>query len=189
MASRGKQNRRKLGPDAVPPTPEQMRDAFLLEPVHDRTPAGGLNLRGVAYRRRPMIDVLYEAGAFTESQHKALRHFRHHADMAERSPVADSLCTERGGNGNGASFNTLNACFITSACERAAGSLADILRAVVVRDQSLSQWAMEKFGSVERQRQRGSKVISIFEPKRKALEIAKLDIRMAAARVEAELAA
>lgn len=188
MASRAKARRAKTA-DIIAPPLEQMRDAFLVEPVHDRTPNGGLNLKGMAYRRRPMIDILYEAGAFTESQHKALRHFRHHFDMIDASPVRDSLNRERGGSGNGFSFSALNAAYIVSACEQAVGSLADILRAVVIDDQSLSQWAMAKFGSSERRRQHRGREITVIEPKPGTLEIAKFDIRMAAVRVEAELAA
>lgn len=187
MASR----RGKKIADIMPPTPEQMSAGqFSVEPITDRQPGGRFVTIGSAYRRRPMIDVLYAAGTFTESQHRALRHFRHHYDMIDCSPTTDSLCIERGGGcGEGHSFSALNAAYIAGACERAAGSLADILRAVVIYDQSLSQWAMEKYGAVERRRQHRGKTISVLEPPRKALDIVRLEIRMAAKRVEAELAA
>lgn len=174
----------------IGPTLEQMSgSAFCVEPVHDRTATGGIDLKGTAYRRRPMIEVLYEASVLSMGQLKALRHYRHHADLADRSPTRDSLCLQRGGSGAGMTVATLNAVRLVADVEAAAGTLADILRAVVVYDTSLSQWAMNRGGSIERQATRRGKSVTLLEPKRGALEIAKLEIRMAAVRVEAELAA
>jgi hypothetical protein len=179
---------KKKGDDIAAPPPEQAA-AFQVDTVYDRTPSGGLNLKGTAYRRRPMIEILFDTGALSESELKALRHYRHHADIADRSLIRDSLCLQRGGNGGGPTMTTVNAIRVAADCERAAGELLDILRAVVVYDKSLSQWAIDQAGALETRREKRGKVAVSFEPRRKALEIAKLEIRMAAKRVEAELAA
>lgn len=170
--------------EIVGPTPEQASGAaFALEDVTDKRHGGGSITIGKAYRRRPMIDVLFAADVLDVEGYKALRHYRHHADIADRSLVRDSLCLQRGGSGDGPTITTLNAVAVVRDCEAAAGSLVDILRAVVVYDQSLSQWAMGRAGSVE-ERHKGKVQI---KPRRRALEEAKMDIRMAAKRVQAEL--
>lgn len=165
------------------PTPEQMASGnFSLDPITDRRPGGTTVVIGKAYRRKPMIDTLAAQGVISDSELKALRHYRHHADLADKSPLRDSLCiTRTHGAGDGPSHNLLNAMQVTGACERAAASLADILRAVAVYDKSLSQWAIERSGGLDD----GGRV----KPKQKALAVAKLEFQMAARRVEAELAA
>lgn len=174
------------GKGEITAPPAEQLAAFAIESVHERTASGGLNLMGVAYRRRPMIDILRDL--FTEPQYKALRHYRHHADIADRSPFRDSLCLQRGGSGS-PTITTLNAVRVVTDCESAAGQLAGILRAVVVNDMSLSQYAIQLAGAVEQRRERRGRVFCQLEPRRKALERARLEIRMAAVRVEAELAA
>lgn len=159
------------------PTPEQAA-AFQLSDITDRVNGASIRL-GKAYKRRPMIDVLFGRSMFSEAEYKALRHYRHHADIADRSPLKDSLNKQRYGGGTGPTVELLNACRVRDDCERAAGRLRDILRAVVVYDLSLSQWAMTQSGSI----QDGIRL----KPKAKALLIAQLDIRLVAKRVQAEL--
>lgn len=185
-----KRGRRQRDAGIIGPPAEQLAGAaFTIEDVTDKSRGGGTITIGKAYRRQRMIDVLAASGAISEIEHRALRHYRHHADLADRSLVRDSLCLQRGGAGAGMTLTTLNAVRVRDDLERAAGTLADILRAVAVYDMSLSQWAMNASGSIERQAERRGKPITLLEPKRKALEIAKLEIRIAAQRVEAELAA
>ena len=171
------------------PTNEQRADgSFDLLDVVDKLPGGTSVSIGKAYRRRPMIDTLAEQGVFTAAEHKALKHYRHHADIADRSPTRDSLNMQRtGGSGTGPTVEMLNAVRVRGDCERAAGSLADILRAVVVDDMSLSQWAMRRGGSVETHRVRKGKSETTVEPKSGAVKIARLEIKAAAQRVQAEL--
>lgn len=174
--------------DITPPTPEQLRRAvFEVEDVVDKRRGGGTVTIGKAYKRRPMVDVLALQGMFSDAEYKALKHYRHCADTADRSPLRDSLNRQRGGSGEEPADVVLMAASIAGQCERAAGSLAPILRAVIVDDKSLSEWAMEQRGSVEVCRTRRGKRVCTPEPKRKALEIAQLEIKMAAKRVEAEL--
>jgi hypothetical protein len=173
----------------VEPTREQMRDgAFALSDIVDRSPNGRMIEIGTAYRRRPQIDILAAQGLLNSDELKALHHYRHHADLIERSPVRDSLCLMRG-HGNGPTITTLNAAFIVREIEAAVGSLVDILRAVVVDDVSLSQWAIRRHGSYEKTRVRRGRPETTIEPKDRALGIARLEMKIAASRVAAELAA
>jgi hypothetical protein len=172
----------------VEPTREQMRDgAFALSDIVDRSPNGRMIEIGTAYRRRPQIDILAAQGLLNSDELKALHHYRHHADLIERSPVRDSLCLMRG-HGNGPTITTLNAAFIVREIEAAVGSLVDILRAVVVDDVSLSQWAIRRAGALEVRRQRQGRVVTQLEPRQRALAIAKLEMKIVAQRVASELA-
>src|SRR5688572_2345557 len=171
-------------PDIEAPTQEQQAGGvFAIEDVLDRTPGGAAISIVKAYRRTPMIKILLASHVISYEDWKALNHYRHHADLADRSPIRDSLCLQRGGRGNGPTISTLHAIRVRDDCERAAGSLADILRMIVVYDWSLSQWAMHRHGSVEKRRPRGNRI----EPTAKAMEIARLEIRIAASRVRGEL--
>ena len=177
--------------EVLAPPPEQMKAGeFELQEIVDRSPSGRMLAIGKAYRRRPMVAILYEQGLFSQAEYKALRHYRHHADIADRSPLRDSITTlmrVAGGTGAGPSVEMLNAIRVRDDCERAAGSLRDILRAIVVDDLSLSQWAMSKAGATERCEQRKGRRICWMVPSKKALAVAKLEITIVARRVQAEL--
>ena len=175
--------------DIVEPTPEQMRGAvFDLATIVDKGRGGAVVRIGKAFRRRPMIEILWRDGVLSEDEYKALGHYRHHADIADRSPLRDSLVAQRGaGSGMGPTVAVLNARRVRDDCERAAGSLADILRAVVVYDCSLSQWAMATSGAIEERYDRKGKTVVQLKPRRAALQQARLEIVVAAQRVQAEL--
>lgn len=164
--------------------PVEQIGAFTFEQLTERG-----QVIGKVYRRKPMIDVLKGKGVISEREWTALHHYRHHADIANRSLIRDSLNRQiRGGNGD-PTKKLMNALQIVRDCESAVGTLLDILRAVVVDDVSLSQWAIAKAGAVEQRRERAGKTVVSIEPRQKALAIARLEIKMAAGRVEAELAA
>jgi hypothetical protein len=175
--------------DIVGPTEQQMaRASFeLVDTV--RKNEGKSIIIGKAYRRQRMLETLSMMGMFSNAECKALFNYRHAADQVERSLTKDSLNIVVVGSTDGDCTFTARASAVdlTADCERAAGSLARILRAVIVEDLSVSEWAMRVGGSVERPRSKGKGVV--IEPKRKAFDIAKLDIKMAAQRVQAELSA
>jgi hypothetical protein len=185
---------RKKPVEICSPTAEQMKAGqFQVGDIVDREGGRSMTI-GKAYRRVPMIDTL--RAMFSEPEWKALHHYRHHAMVADKSPVRDSLCIQRqGGSGGGTTVEMLNAVRVTADCERAAGQLVDILRAVVIEDLSLSEWAMRQAGGLDVRREKKDqagnvlRVTTTIEPRRKALEIAQLEIKMVAKRVEAELAA
>lgn len=178
-------------PEAIPPTPEQAnRGEFTIGDVVDKGANGVSITLGKAYRRKPMIDTLHEQGLFSDDEYKALKHYRHHADIADKSPLRDSLLNLgriSTGSGNGPTITTLNAIRVRDDVERAAGTLVDILRAVVVDDVSLSEWCVRRGQSSEKCRNKPSGRVCKIEANAKALDIAKLEIQLAAKRVQAEL--
>lgn len=176
--------------EAAAPPPEQARDgAFQMQDIVDRRPGGAFVTVGTAHRRIPMIDRLRAEGLFTTEEHKALAHYRHHANLVDGSLTRDSLAPRSGGGGDGRSIIYLNACALVSQVEAAAGQLAGILRALVVDDVSPSQWAIARHGGIERNRRRKGGPQTCIEPRPKHLAIARMEMKMAAQRVEAELAA
>jgi hypothetical protein len=195
MAKANKKPRasRRKSLEIAGPTPEQMEGGcFVLEDVTDKRDGGGTINLGKAYRRKPMIQTLAEQGLFSDAEYKALKHYRHHADLADRSLVRDSLGKQAGGSGgsgNGPTIEMLNAVRITTDCEAAAGSLKDILRAVAVDDMSLSQWAIKRSGGIDDCATKNGQTVCRIKPRQKALAIAKLEIKMVAKRVESELSA
>jgi len=181
--ARGRKAEKRI--DAIPPTREQELQAeYRLEPITERG-----QVIGTAYRKRPMIDILHERGVLDEPLYKALKHYRHHADIADKSPIRDSLTNwmPKASGGTGPGIELLNAIRVRDDCERAAMGLVDILRAVVVDDMSLSQWAMNKHGASEHCRTKGSSVVCVMEPSAKALKLARYEIIIAAQRVKSEL--
>lgn len=189
---RMKPKRRKKLADIATPTPEQMRSgSFELADILDKQSNGRTLAIGKAYRRRPMIETLHGQGLLSDAEYRALKHYRHHADCADRSPTKDSLasavCPIRGGSGDGPSRTLLHAQQVRDDCERAAGSLVDILRAVVVEDLSLSDWAIRSAGGLDQCRERKGRRVCTVEPRKHALDIARLEIKIAAGRVQAEL--
>ncbi len=175
-----------MAKEILAPAAEQLA-AFELAEIVDKRRGGVTVTLGKAYRRRRMIDVLRETGLLSADEHKALSHYRHHADIADRSPLRDSIATLLmvRGSGDEPSLLILNAMRVRDDCEKAAGSLRGILRAVVVDDVSLSQWAIADGGGVEVQR--ADRKGTTIRPLHSKLKRAKLDIQMAAKRVMAEL--
>jgi hypothetical protein len=172
-------------PKIAQPTPEQ-HDAFRLVDVTDKKGATDIRI-GKAYRRVVQIVALHGQHILDEAQFKALFHYRHHAILADRSPLKDSLNKSPGGGDGSPTVEILNACRVRDDCERAAGALVDILRAVAVDDLSLAQWAIHQGGAIEKREVRKGKPVSYLRPRGKFLHIAQLEITMAAIRVKNEL--
>lgn len=178
-------------PDIIGPTPEQAkRSGYDLGPIVDKA-ANGRNVElGKAYRKVRVLEDLFGKGLFSTEEYKALTHYRHHADIADKSPLRDSILTLgriSTGSGDGPTMTTLNAIRTRNDCEAAAGQLVDILRAVIVDDVSLSQWCIDRGHSIEKCRERKNGRCCKIEAKEGALRIAQLEIKMAAGRVMAEL--
>lgn len=175
--------------EVVSPTEQQAENAvYELHDIVDRSAARNIVI-GKAFRRRPMVDILAQQGLFSTAEYKALRAYRHFASVADRSPLRDSLNRQRGHGSGDIGAELATAIRVTTDAERAAGSLRDILRAVIVHDISLSQWAMEHYGSVDKCRDYKGQKVCRPAPRQKCLEIVRLEIQMAAKRVESEIAA
>jgi hypothetical protein len=170
------------------PTPEQAaRSRYELGDIVDKDKNGRTVEIRKAYTKVRVLEALNAQGLFSEAEYKALAHYRHHADIADKSPLRDSLLNlgrVSTGSGNGPTITTLNAIRVRDDCDRAAGSLVDILRAVIVDDTSLSQWCISRGHSSEKYRPKRGWAI---EAKDAALRIAQVEIKMVAKWVQAEL--
>ena len=71
----------------------------------------------------------------------------------------------------------------TGRIERDLGQLVDIARAVAVDDKSLSQWCIDKHGGRERYDGNGRFVAIVPICEKRHMEIARLELRMAARRI------
>jgi hypothetical protein len=187
--SRRKAMATKVKDEPMSPTPEQMaRGRYEVGDVLDKQANGRTLVIGKALRRRPMVSILAEKGYFTDREFKVLDLYRHSADTVARSPIPDSLNRERfGGHGDGPSAAYITALGIVEECEKAAGSLAGILRAIIVDEKSLNEWTIDRYGGVERCRQRGTKEVCVIEPRAAHLAMARFEIKLAARRVEEEV--
>lgn len=183
MAKRKQKQKPRI--EGYTPTPEQI-EAF------EQTWQLADGQRALAYRRVPVIVTLANAGKLSKRQFDGLARYRDVAVADDRSPLPDSV--GRLGEVRGGSIDLLPPAALRTAqelgyLERELGSLRAIARAIAVDDVTPSQWAMTLSGSVMRERTLGRKVITWFEPRRKALNMAMLEIRMAGERLAAAIGA
>lgn len=171
----------KIVIDIVEPTAEQMdRDEYELSPITERG-----QVIGAAFKKRRQLERLFQADVITPSEYKALLHYRQYADMADRSLVCDSLdrhMPQAASSGELPPY-ILDARFRTGQFEAAAGSLADMLREIVVNDVALTRWVIENVRSYEA----FEKGRMILKARPDDVEIAKLGMRIVARRVMAEI--
>ena len=132
----------------------------------------------------PPIDTLLANDKITEDEHRALTYYRDQADMANLSPLKDSLNKSvSGGGGQGLSAAVTSAILATARIERDMGQLSDIARAVAVDDLSLNQWCIRKHGGRERYDSKGRFVCIVPVREVKNVKIATMELRMAAHRI------
>lgn len=183
MARRTRAKRKVV--EVMAPTEAQMaRDVFKLERQTERGQVGG-----EVYRKVRQLEHLLSADIITPDESKALSVYRMYADIAERSLTKDSLdkALPRGSGDGTIPPSILNARRMAGIYEAAAGSLCDIMRAVIWEDRSLSQWAIDQAGGIEDCKIKDGVRVCRIKPHQKAFAIAKLEIRMAARRVLAEI--
>lgn len=133
------------------PTPEQAsRVEYLRATVHSEM---GQTL-GFAYQRRPLFETMAARGGIAPDELMALRHYRTLFDRCERSPTKS--CLNIGAGGSGATpFHELahtagsimDARRRLAACDRVLGPYLSTMRGLVLQDRSLSEMAIERFGS------------------------------------------
>ena len=164
----------------VPPTEAAMQKAAFVR-------------AGVAYRRVPPIDILRVATdandrpKLSERQHKALSHYRDRYALARGSEVQSCLKGAIPGcGGDGPSGAVLRARAEVAYLDRELGTLRDIAAAVAGCDITLSQWAIDKCGALERKDAKGR---SRIEAKPHALKRALAEIKMAGERLDAAIEA
>lgn len=158
----------------TPPTDEQMRQ-------------GNFASAGMAYRRTPMIDTLFDAGKISESEHRRLTHYRDQEAVAEQSLTKSCLDVRvRGGIGNmPISALVLSAQLEVGRIERDLGSLRGITRSIAIDDWSLSQWCCARYGSREKYDKHGRFVAIVPINERSNMRTALLELRFAAGRIVA----
>lgn len=165
----------------------RVRTSLVVEPTPEQMGKSAFHRVGLAYRKVAVIDLLLEQGKLTNRQHGGLARYRDIANEAERSETSCSLDFSVRGGGEGLPHFGVRMNLELARLQRELGSLRAIVHAITVRDISVSQWAMEQSGSVERQRGIGEKIVRWFEPRRKAHEIAMLELRMAGERLAAAI--
>jgi hypothetical protein len=187
---RGKKKRPALAILGEEPTPELMaRGEFRQGGVW----ATGANERsGLAYRRVPVIDTLFNANQLTASEYDALTYYRDQALRAEDDTAEDGTLAPARimGGGGGAPGSRIPAKLVftpaiaeTGRIERELGALLDIARAIAVDDLSLTQWCISKHGGRERYDGKGKFVAVVPINEKRHVEMARLELKMAARRI------
>jgi len=129
----------------------------------------------------PPIDTLRDAGKLTDDQHRALTYYRDQADMANRSPIKDSLNkTVGGGSEFGLSAAVVSALLTVARIEKDMGSVRDIARAIAVDDMSLTAWCVKRHGGRERYDGKGRFVAVVPIREEACMKQALLELRYAA---------
>lgn len=139
---------------------------------------------GPAVKVIPPIETLYSTGKINERQFQGLARYADIAHAAERSEIKSNIDFSVYGTGEGLPHFGVRMNIELGRLERdlAGHNLLHITRAICVREISASQWAMEQNGPVMRERKaKGDdlKMIRWYEPRRKDLDIALLEIRYA----------
>lgn len=128
----------------------------------------------------PPIDTLYRAKKLTERQYKGLARYADVANASERSEIRSNIDFSVRGDGEGLPHFGVRMTLELDRMDRALKHLREIAHAVCVKEQSVSQYAMDKGGSVMRERQTtGRKFVRWYEPKRMQLMIAMIEIQSA----------
>ena len=134
--------------DIVAPTDAQLaRDEYTLE----KTPGETWMRNAVHYRKERQLEAIHKRGLITQNQYRALAHYRHHADIVDRSLTRDSLTMgmPSGGGSDGLPFEGVNAQQVLAPINASLGALADMAQKVLVLDMSLDEYAMAQHGSHE----------------------------------------
>ncbi len=152
------------------PTPEQRAKGLF---VQGGNLATATNERaGLAYRRKPVIDVLRDEHKLTQRQHDGLARYRVVALAAERSELKSCIDFSVRGNGEDRRHFGLRMNIELGKLETDLRGLLHIARAVAVEDETLSGWAVRQCGGKE-------SVRGVIEPTPPAFNRAWLDLRMA----------
>lgn len=186
MAKR-KQAKRPAPISDTAPTPEQMNAGEFRQGGNMAT---SLTERaGLAYRRIPVIDTLWNSGQLTEGEYAALAHYRNQASQAEDDVASQSTLSAdkiMGGSHGGyipAMLIATPAIIETGRIEADLGSLRDIARAIAVDDYSLSQWCIGKHGGREKYDSSGKIVAIVPAGDKRNVELARLELKTAAGRI------
>jgi len=164
-------------------TPERQRmvASRIMDAVRDGKPMeGGYKSRCII----PPIRQMHNAGFLNDDEYRALAYYADQAQLAERSPLKDSLNRDRGGSGDGElSASVVSAILETARIERDLAALRDIAQAVAVREITIAQWCIERHGGRERYDGKGKLVAIVPYSETKNVALARQDLKMAAHRI------
>lgn len=178
---KAKRKKRPATEQRFGPTPEQLGHGR-----YDSVTVRTERAAAVAFRRIAMIDTLKDQGVLSDTEHKALAYYRDQAQMAERSPLKSCLDQSKGSGDTLALPAAITSAIIATArIERDMGQLADIARAIAVDDKSISQWCIDKHGGRERYNSAGKFVAMVPIAEKRVIDIARLELKMAAHRIVA----
>ncbi len=159
------------------------------EPTSEQLANGDYHRELMTYRRTPVIRTLLATGKISQRQFNGLARYADIANLADRSELRSCIDFSVRGNGDGFDPFGIRTNIELGRLERVLGALRPIAHAVAVRDVTLAQWAIQRAGSVMRDRTVGAKIVTWFEPRRSAAKIALVDIRFAGERLAAEIGA
>jgi hypothetical protein len=145
---------------------------------------------GPAVKVIPPIETLYSTGKINERQFQGLARYADIANAAERSEIKSNIDFSVYGTGEGLPHfgvrMRIELGLLMKALEHQ--NLKDIAHAICVREISVSQWAMERSGSVMRERlAQGGKIVRWYEPRKMAHRIALYELQEAADRLAKEI--
>tara|TARA_R110000772_G_scaffold89304_3_gene185147 strand:+ start:1300 stop:1836 length:537 start_codon:yes stop_codon:yes gene_type:complete len=154
-----------------------------IKPTDARLAHNDAESAGPAVRMKPTIDTLYRAGKLSVAQLEALRRY---ADTAsDRSEVKSNMDFSVSGNGEGLPHFGVRMNRELDRMNAALGGTRWTAYAICVRGLSLSAWAMERCGSVARQRLTdGGKIVRWFEPRKSVWDAALLELQAAGDRLD-----
>ena len=169
-----------------------------VRPTPEREAANDFEGAGAAYRVVPVIDTMLKAKRpehrLTQAQYDALKHYRDTAHRAEDDVAQSSpLDAERimGGVSSSPSGGAIPVVLLSTPAIRECreieanlGSLLALARAVAVNDWTLTRWAIETSGGREQQRDGR---VDIVPRNPKAVDMARMELRFAAARIRPNL--
>lgn len=166
----------------------------MIEPTPEQFEKGSFERAGMAYRRKPVIDSMFAAGKLSEAEYRSLAYYRDQAHRAEDDQAGGSVLAPEKIMGGimyaspfggfvPASLLFTPAIAETGRIERDLGSLLDIARAIAVDDTTLTQWCIEKHGGRERYNGKGQFVAIVPIAEKRHIELARLELRMAARRI------
>jgi hypothetical protein len=139
---------------------------------------------GMAYRRIPVIETLFQKDLLNEREYRALAHYRDQVALAERTPIKSCLDDSQGGGGDiPMSAAITSALLATAWIERNLGSLAPIARAIAVEDKTLAQWCIDQHGGRERYDGKGKFIAIVPVAEKNSLRMALLELKFAAHRI------
>lgn len=152
-----------------------------LRPTPEREAHNDTQSAGAAVKIVAPITTLLKAGKINQRQFDGLERYAAVANAAERSLVKSNIDFSVYGTSEGLPhFGVrMNIELGKLELELHKYRLVPFVRAICVDELSVSQWAMQQGGSVMRCREEGRKVVRWYEPRRKFLDAAMLDLKYA----------